>query len=602
MMRRGRPLLPLAALAVAALVATGCEPRPQVVSPADGSAIPIDGSVDVQVMLGGVPATPDGVRVTLLRGIDAPPATAVVVSDRFTVQGATVTGTLGAEDLAPARNALFAATDADGAGRSDNLVSSTFRWDPLRAAACARVITPVVGVNHSDPIYMAGFGNDRHPTGVHDDLWARGFVLENADRKIAIVTLDVVGYFHNEVQTIRALAAAAGFEADAIMVSSTHNHEGPDTMGLWGPDEFSTGVDVGYLDFVNEQVVECLRDADAALVPAEMRFATGTTVGASLPPYPDLVADGKVLEAYTFPGELLVPPREGTVIVEGDPGEIINPTVPSLQIRDRISQETLATVINYASHPEALGSSNTLLTSDFPHFMRERLEERYGGTAIYVSADLGVLQGPLDVDVTDPETGLPAPRRTFRFAEVMGHLLADRAAAALDGVTEWQPNPPLDVRTEAPIAVLVENPFFQILASIQIFGRRLPETIGTDLAVTTEINAIRIGPAQLAVTPNEVDPQIGDLYRARMTGAEHRWIIGLGNDEIGYQMPVAKFNPACQTCAFSVLLGNVEDCPLAQALGTDVVDCNTVFSNNIGGNADPQLQERMNAALDGLNE
>ena len=40
----------------------------------------------------------------------------------------------------------------------------------LRAGACARVITPVVGVNHSDPIFMAGFDNDRHATGVHDDL------------------------------------------------------------------------------------------------------------------------------------------------------------------------------------------------------------------------------------------------------------------------------------------------------------------------------------------------------------------------------------------------------------------------------------------------
>src|SRR5690606_36271012 len=153
----------------------------------------------------------------------------------FVRQGSQALGSLTADDLVPGRNALFVTVD-DGSGQAGNVMSSTFRWDPLRAAACRRAITPVVGVNHSDPVYLAGFGNDRRATGVHDDLWARGFVLENAERRIALVTLDVVGYFQNEVETIRTLAAQAGFVADAIVVSSTHNHEGPDTMGLWGPN------------------------------------------------------------------------------------------------------------------------------------------------------------------------------------------------------------------------------------------------------------------------------------------------------------------------------------------------------------------------------
>jgi hypothetical protein len=93
----------------------------------------------------------------------------------------------------------------------------------LRAGACARVITPVVGVNHSDPIFMAGFDNDRQATGVHDDLWARGIVLESRGTKIAIVTVDVIGYFNNEIQTARSLVdPARGIES--ITVTSTHNH------------------------------------------------------------------------------------------------------------------------------------------------------------------------------------------------------------------------------------------------------------------------------------------------------------------------------------------------------------------------------------------
>ena len=32
-----------------------------------------------------------------------------------------------------------------------------------------------------------------------------------------------------------------------VLVSSTHNHEGPDTLGLWGPNPFQSGVDPDYL-------------------------------------------------------------------------------------------------------------------------------------------------------------------------------------------------------------------------------------------------------------------------------------------------------------------------------------------------------------------
>jgi hypothetical protein len=187
-------------------------------------------------------------------------------------------------------------------------------------------------------------------------------------------------------------------------------------------------------------------------VPAAVKFATGDTLGASLGEWPDLVADGKVLEELTIDLSFF---GMGIVQTEGDPGPILNTSLPVMQLRRYVSveqrvrallrwlfhrgpfpdlrplQETLATLVNFASHPESLGSSNTQLTADFPHFMRESLEARYGGVAIYVAADLGVLQGPLDVDVADATTGDPVPRRTFAFAERMGELLAGRAVQAL---------------------------------------------------------------------------------------------------------------------------------------------------------------------------
>src|SRR6185295_1606249 len=46
-----------------------------------------------------------------------------------------------------------------------------------------------------DGIFLAGFGNNRPATGKHDDLFARTIVIEYATTKIAIVAIDVIGYY-----------------------------------------------------------------------------------------------------------------------------------------------------------------------------------------------------------------------------------------------------------------------------------------------------------------------------------------------------------------------------------------------------------------------
>ena len=105
-------------------------------------------------------------------------------------------------------------------------------------------------MNHTDPVFLAGFGDNRRATGYHDRLWARGLVLDSKGVRVAIVAVDLIGYFKNEIDTARALVSPAS-EIDFVVVSSTHQHEGPDTIGIWGPDALTTGIDFGYLDFVN---------------------------------------------------------------------------------------------------------------------------------------------------------------------------------------------------------------------------------------------------------------------------------------------------------------------------------------------------------------
>src|SRR6185295_1349357 len=80
---------------------------------------------------------------------------------------------------------------------------------------------------------------------------------------------------------------------------STHNHEGPDVVGIWGSNPLVTGVDPAYLKLVEDRVVKLVEDASKQLAPAEAAYGTAedeTLLGDSRLPK---VYDG-VLRVVTF--------------------------------------------------------------------------------------------------------------------------------------------------------------------------------------------------------------------------------------------------------------------------------------------------------------
>lgn len=494
----------------------------------------------------------------------------------------------------------------------------------FRVGTCVRDITPVspslasayeetfgetAPVNHSDPIYMAGFGT-REATGYHDRLWARGVVIEGTGGRVAILSLDLVGYFVNETQTIRDMVSPDS-QIDYASISSTHEHQGPDTEGLWGPSSVASGIDFGYLDFVNEASAGCIDEAAANLEPARVRVVSpnsdGLSMGIDVEDDGFGVADGKVLVG----DDELAPATEG---------RIVDARLTTMQFIKREPSaendyEVIATMVNFASHPESLGSDNRLITSDFPHFARERLEAEYGGIAIWVTADLGVLQGPLDIDVLDPATELPAVRRTFRFSEVHGTQLAERVIAAIDVDEAGDDAPAISFRRTTPVAVPLDNPFFRLGVAVGVLNSRrslytdgmpdasvgkpfpapfdwIPQALGED--VQTEVGAMRIGNSSFAVVPTELDPQRGEVYREAMTGADHTFIIGLGNDHIGYHVPFDKWNGSCEECGPYLIAGMEDECPVQP------IDCSTVFENNVGQQVDPRVSEPLLELIDAL--
>lgn len=460
-------------------------------------------------------------------------------------------------------------------------------------------------VNHSDPIWLAGFGTGRAATGYNDRLWARGMVIDGAGGRVAIVSVDLIGYFNAEVQTIRALIDPAA-EVDYLTVSSTHQHEGPDTLGIWGPNELVSGADPAYLDFVNGSIADCVEEAVATMQPARIKFATTDSVGLSLGTDPEDDGDGVADSRVLVDDDLIAPETDG---------RITNPRLSIMQATTLFwPRHVIGTLVNFASHPESLGSNNTLVTSDFPHYAREAIEDAEGGVAIWVSADLGVLQGPLDIDVMDPDTGMPAVRRTFRWAEVHGQQLGERVVEAIPK-RRGSPFALLDFAVQQPVPVRLDNPYFRFFIGIGVLPNgglftgglpdpavgfpfpppfdTIPQALGDDLH--TEVGAFRINKASFAVVPSELDPQIGETYRDLMSGAKHTFIIGLGNDEIGYQLPEEKWDDSCHACGPFVLAGVPELCPLFPN-----IDCDTIFQNNVGSGVDPTISGALVPLIEAL--
>ncbi len=415
-----------------------------------------------------------------------------------------------------------------------------------RVGAASVVITPKVAPD-APPVWLAGYGVGRRAEKVHDDVYARAIVVHDGKFGLAIVACDLVGLFYDHTLMIRKQVEALGLEPkiDHVLVSTTHTHAGPDSVGIWGPIG-RTGITPGFLKKVRTSCVEAIRKAHAAAKPARLRIATA-----------DANQRAKLIKDSRLP-----------VVIDS------NMTV--IQAIDR-QGDTVATLVNIPCHPEVLGSRNPELSSDFPSTMREHIEQKFGGLAIYASGSIGGLLSPNDPKV-DPFTKKPMPQnemdRMMAYGRIMGRIVEDALK---------DPKPltgPISVKTQE-VLFPVWNQLYRMAmrmgtARRQVYdadGRALeiplpspdgkPTTIPSikEARLKTEVGLIQIGPLQIAAIPGEIYPELtlGRFQQPQeknadfpgvslepaifpsMTG-QYKMVIGLANDEVGYIIPKSQWD------------------------------------------------------------
>ena len=238
-----------------------------------------------------------------------------------------------------------------------------------------------------DALFIGGFGYRRPALGVHDSIEARAVVLAQDGSYVAMVGLDLVGLGHRRIDQAAARLAEEGFDADRLVVASTHNHQGPDTMGLWGdPLAGVSGYDPEYQDVVVEAIVAAVKEAAAGME------AVTLTVGAQR-----MRDRGAWFNGSVFGG---VNP---TAKMHGMIHDIRDPVVVSdqvLAVQGKAADgSTVFTFTSWSGHPEVRGGNNNDLSADWVGVMRDVVEARLGGVVVHLPECLGGMQSALGGDV-----------------------------------------------------------------------------------------------------------------------------------------------------------------------------------------------------------
>lgn len=386
-----------------------------------------------------------------------------------------------------------------------------------------------------DTYWIAGFGNKVAAQGVHDHLWARTMVLDDGNTRLALVAIDAIGMFHPTVIEIRErLPESAGITY--LIITSTHTHEAPDLLGLWGESPFKSGVDPNWKEFVKERIIQSVTEAVGNLRPAHFHFSQNLSEGIAT----------------------LKDTREPYIFDEG---------LRMMRITDAKSKETLGTLVQWANHPETLWSKNLLITSDFPHYLREAVEkgvfhgdslvrEGVGGITIYVNGAIGGLMTThATTGVKDPFSDTIYIEPSFEKARAQGDTIGLIILRTMKESEVEVRKAGINLRAKT-FNLPLRNNLFRLAAALGIMDAEMTGW----MKKRTEAAVWNIGPASFITFPGELYPEIlnGGIkalegrdfnidaletppLRSLMSG-EFKFGIGLANDEIGYIIPKSQWD------------------------------------------------------------
>lgn len=387
------------------------------------------------------------------------------------------------------------------------------------------------------PVFVNGGMTSRSIDKVKTRVNARAIALSDGKEQLAIVVVDSCMIGRVLLDDVKALAKLrTGIPTDRILISATHSHTAPASMGCLGTD-----ADPDYVPFLREKLVEVIAAAQAAQEPARIGFAKALapefTALRQWIRRPDRIDEdpfgNKTVRANMHAGA-----NWDDAVGEAGP-EDPELSLISLQTRDG---RPLAVLGNFSMH--YFGDSD--ISADYFGLFSEGLKLRIAPDSKFVGIMSHGCSGDIwRRDYTRPETWDP----TLTINAYAQGLL-DIAMKAYDGiqyrddVTIGMAEQRMTLKYRVPNKQLLEWSQ-RIMADV---GDRLPQTttevyareqIMLHEAQQTEIvvQAVRLGDIGIATTPNETYAITGLKIKAA-SPLPHNMVIELANGGDGYIPPV----------------------------------------------------------------
>lgn len=370
--------------------------------------------------------------------------------------------------------------------------------------------------------YIAGYGENNPAKGVIDPQYAHALWLDDNSGKGGhlFISLDIVGLLNKDVNNLRN--ALGEFKeitgCRTITIMSTHNHAGIDTMGIWGRLPH-TGKSKKFMTIMFNAVITA---ASAA--------------------YRDR-RKGKL-----YLGRIEVPDMQEDIRTP----EVYSKTLTRLRfVPDDGTREIY--FINFASHSESLQGCNSLVSADFPCYLREKIRNDTGAETIY---GVGAIGGMISMKIED-EDKLRKENRLLESTRNIGFRLADYAMS----ITEEYELKAKISHIKQEFYVPVENPVLTIACQLGILNAdayTLPYS--EEKVLKTELNYFEIDSLKILMIPCELfpelayggylsedesaeglPPEINPEPLIKIAEDENLLIFGLANDELGYVLPPNDF-------------------------------------------------------------
>ena len=280
--------------------------------------------------------------------------------------------------------------------------------------------------------------------GVHDELYIKTLVFEQAGQRVAFITLDVISLPHLLVMKSRALIhKQTGIAVNNIILNATHLHAGPQMNPLFW-DVVGGSAKLKSQEFtlkLPELILESVKSAISKIQPVH-------------------VSIGNVQEtSISFNRRFLM--KDGTF--KTNPGKL-NPNIvrpagpidPSLSMVyfESLDKKPVAILVNFALHVAVVGGNN--FSSDFPGVMSDLIGKVKGEevVTVFTNGTSGNINH-IDVSNSNQLSGFDESQR-------IGTILAERVLNALNSLR------PIPITSLKATIQAVNLPVFKVIEKLEM--------------------------------------------------------------------------------------------------------------------------------------